>query len=122
MPHSNRPLAVGNPIEDCTGLLCMDDFPGDGVGGYAVVLVVAPDGLHYVQDPSVDYRSGKLMVDGVEGLVADKLGEGLVQPEVLPPLHSDQISEPHVGHLVQDYCPPVEYIVRNIGSERKETF
>ena len=30
------------------------------------------------------------------------LGEGLVQPQVVPPAHGDQITEPHVGHLVRD--------------------
>ena len=29
-------------------------------------------------------------------------GEGLVQPEVVPPAHRDQVAEPHVRHLVQD--------------------
>ena len=30
------------------------------------------------------------------------LGERLVQPEVVPPLHGDEVAEPHVGELVQD--------------------
>ena len=29
-------------------------------------------------------------------------GEGLVQPQVVPPAHGDQVAEPHVGHLVHD--------------------
>ena len=29
-------------------------------------------------------------------------GEGLVQPEVVPPAHGDQVAEPHVRHLVHD--------------------
>ena len=33
---------------------------------------------------------------------AQILGEGLVQPEVVPPPHGDQVAEPHVGHLVRD--------------------
>ena len=29
-------------------------------------------------------------------------GEGFVQPEIIPPLHGDEVAEPHVCHLVQD--------------------
>ncbi len=35
------------------------------------------------------------------GPVAGELGEGLVEPEVVPPAHRDDVAEPHVGHLVQ---------------------
>ena len=30
------------------------------------------------------------------------LGEGLVEPEVVPPLHGHEVAEPHVRELVQD--------------------
>lgn len=38
-----------------------------------------------------------------EGLVAHVLGEGLVQPDVVPPGEGDEVPEPHVGHLVGDH-------------------
>ncbi len=34
--------------------------------------------------------------------VAGPLGERLVEPEVVPPLHGHQVAEPHVRHLVGD--------------------
>ena len=37
-----------------------------------------------------------------EGLVAHVLGEGLVQPDVVPPAQGDEVAEPHVGHFVGD--------------------
>ena len=37
------------------------------------------------------------------GVVAGPLGERLVEPQVVPPLHGDQVAEPHVRHLVQDH-------------------
>ena len=36
-------------------------------------------------------------------VVAGPLGEGLVEPEVVPPAHRDEVAEPHVGHLVEDH-------------------
>ena len=30
------------------------------------------------------------------------LGEGLVEPQVVPPRHRDEVAEPHVGELVED--------------------
>ena len=35
------------------------------------------------------------------GQVGHVLGEGLVEPEVVPPAHGDEVAEPHVGELVQ---------------------
>src|SRR6202049_41402 len=29
-------------------------------------------------------------------------GKALVEPEVVPPAHGDEVSEPHMGHLVED--------------------
>ena len=37
------------------------------------------------------------------GVVAGPLGEGLVEPQVVPPAHGDQVAEPHVRHLVEDH-------------------
>ena len=39
--------------------------------------------------------------------VTHVVGERLVQPEVVPPLHRDQVAEPLVGHLVRDHVGPV---------------
>ena len=36
------------------------------------------------------------------GMVRGPLGEGFVQPQIVPPAHGHQVSEPHVRHLVQD--------------------
>ena len=35
-------------------------------------------------------------------LVAKTGGEGLVEPEVVPPLHGDEVTEPHMAKLVLD--------------------
>ncbi len=39
-------------------------------------------------------------------LQARPRGERLVQPQVVPPRHGDQVAEPHVRHLVQDGLGP----------------
>ena len=41
---------------------------------------------------------------GSKGVLAEDLherGERLVQPDALPPLHGDEVAEPHVRDLVQ---------------------
>ncbi len=74
-------------------------FGGDGVGGGPLVGVVSP-GLAFdsVVDPGVGVAGGGF----VDGLVAHVLGEGLVEPDVVPPGEGDEVAEPHVGHLVGD--------------------
>lgn len=70
----------------------------DGVGGGALVGVVPP-GLP--RDAEVDPGVGEPGGLG-EDLVAHVLGEGLVEPDVVPPGEGDEVAEPHVGHLVGD--------------------
>lgn len=69
------------------------------MGGGPLVGVVAPalagDGE---VGPGVDEAGGL-----GQHLVAHVLGEGLVQPDVVPPLERHQIAEPHMGHLVGDH-------------------
>ena len=50
--------------------------------------------------------------------VAGPLGERLVQPQVVPPAHGDQVAEPHVGQLVQDRVGPL--LVLEVGDLRAE--
>jgi hypothetical protein len=40
-------------------------------------------------------------------VVRGELGERLVEPQVVPPLHRDEVAEPHVRHLVQDRVRPL---------------
>ncbi len=93
-------LGVGDAVEVDLDVLQVVDLGHDRVGGRQLVLPVRP-GLHLVGEggPGVGPPgAGRL------GL-ADRLGVGgerLVQPEVVPPLHGDEVAEPHVGELVQD--------------------
>ncbi len=43
-----------------------------------------------------------LRMHGGHGLVLHPGGKALVEPDVVPPLHGDQVAEPLVGHLVGD--------------------
>lgn len=99
LPQYARALGVGDAVEvEQRGGGVVDGLGGDGVGGGALVGVVAP-GL--AGDPEVG--PGVMEAGGFgEGLVAHVLGEGLVQPDVVPPLEGDEVAEPHVGHLVGD--------------------
>ncbi len=99
LPQHARALGVGDAVEvEQRGGGVVDGLGGDGVGGGALVGVVAP-GL--AGDSEVG--PGVIEAGGFgEGLVAHVLGEGLVQPDVVPPLEGDEVAEPHVGHLVGD--------------------
>ena len=41
-------------------------------------------------------------IGSVGGFEVHEGGEALVQPEVVPPSHRDQISEPHMSNLMRD--------------------
>ena len=53
-------------------------------------------------DPPVPLGS-----EGVGGVHLHEGGEGLVQPDAVPPPHGDQVAEPHVGQLVGDHVGDV---------------
>ncbi len=94
-------LGVGDAVEvqQCGGgVRDVLGGRGDGVGGGPLVGVVAP-GLvaRGVVGPGVAVAGGL-----GEGLETHVLGEGLVEPDVVPPLEGDEVPEPHVGHLVGD--------------------
>lgn len=38
----------------------------------------------------------------VHAHVTNHVGKRFVEPEVIPPLHGDQVSKPHVGDLMED--------------------
>src|SRR3954453_20802924 len=94
LPECGGALGVGDAVEVEEGRGGVVDFlGGDGVGGGALVGVVAPALAH---DAEVDPGVGEAGGFG-EGLVAHVLGEGLVQPDVVPPAQGDEVAEPHVG-------------------------
>ena len=62
-------------------------------GGLAVQREVGPRAEH---------------ADLVRHVVAHEVGERLVEPGVLPPLHRHEVAEPHVRHLVRDHRRAVD--------------
>lgn len=61
-----------------------------------------PPGFSGIEgDPDIGEFS-RCDVDLGDAVVGDEIGEGLIQPEVVPPLHGDEVSEPVVSHLVGD--------------------
>ena len=91
-------LGVGDAVEVGVHRLQVNHVSGDRVGGGQLILPVRPR-LALVGEcrPSIG-EAGRVGVREVAG----PLGEGLVEPQVIPPAHRDQVAEPHVRHLVQD--------------------
>ena len=91
-------LLVGQEVEHPLRLLGRADGVLDRAGR-----VHAVDGERRLArggeaDPAVPRRP--------EGVDAERLhegGEGLVEPDALPPAHRDEVAEPHVGQLVRDH-------------------
>ena len=73
-----------------------------------------PVGLRFSEKSGHEPRAAGLVRD----VVAHEVGERLVEPGVLPPLHRHQVAEPHVGHLVGDHGRPVDAARAASGSLR----
>jgi len=107
-------LGVRDPVEVDLDRLQVRHLAVDRVGGGELVLPVAPvlsDGQE--GGPRLG-EAGRVGVAPVAG----PLGERLVQPEVVPPAHGDQVAEPHVRHLVQDRVGAL--LVLEVGDLRPE--
>ena len=91
-------LLVGDRVEVRHRLRHVGDLAADGVAGGAHVHAVALElaaGQRRRPAVAVLRRADRRPGGGPRR-------EGLVEPEVVPPLHGHQVAEPHVRHLVQD--------------------
>ena len=93
-----RTLGVGDAVEVLLHRLDVVAVRGHRVGRGQLILLVGPGLLHIGKGHP---RAGVL---GLLGL-GDHRGPGgkrLIEPQIIPPAHGDQIPEPHVCQLVQD--------------------
>ena len=100
--QNRRALRIRNAIE-----ILFDRFDVVGVGRHRVrrrqlVLIVRPRLLHIGErhPRRVILRHLRL------GHHRPPRGKRLIQPQIIPPGHGDQVAEPHVGHLVQHRLAP----------------
>ena len=90
-------LGVGDAVEVHLDVLEVVDLGEDRVRGGQLVLPVGPGLLHGGERGPGVVELGVLH----GGQVGHVLGEGLVEPEVVPPAHGHEVAEPHVRELVQ---------------------
>ncbi len=103
-PHPGHQLAqyrgalgVRDAVEVDLHVLQVVDFGEDRVGRGQLVLAVGPGLLHRCEGGPRAREGG--VFHGRE--VGHVFGEGFVEPEVVPPAHGHQVTEPHVGEFVQ---------------------
>ncbi len=96
-PQHGAALFVGDGVERLARLFGVVDVGADGMGRHQRVEGQRRSlaGLEVHPDPP-----GRPPV--VDDLVRHPGGEGLVQPQVVPPLHGDEVPEPLVRELVGD--------------------
>ena len=90
-------LGVGDAIEVHLNVGQVTDLGGDRVSRGQLVLLEAPVLADHEPGPALGVLGGL-----GQSQVAHELGEGLVEPQVVPPLHGDQVAEPHVRQLVKN--------------------
>ena len=90
-------LCIGNAVEVHLDIGKITDLSGNGVSGGELILVHAPVLAEHEAGPT-------FCVLGCFGQsqVAHEFSERLIEPQIVPPLHGDQIAKPHVCQLVED--------------------
>ena len=91
-------LGIGDAVEVDLDGGDVRDVGGNGMRRGQLILAIGPRLL------DVGERRPRAGVLGCLRLAQHRCerGEGFVEPQVVPPLHGDQVAEPHVRHLVQD--------------------
>ena len=109
-----RALGVRDAVEVDLDGLQVRHLAVDRVGGGELVLPVTPVLADRQERGPRVVEPGGVRVAPVAG----PLGERLVQPQVVPPAHGDQVTEPHVRQLVQDRVGAL--LVLEVGDLRPE--
>ena len=98
-------LAIGNTIEEFFGFDGVFGLGGNRMRGGSLVRTDAPLLV-------LDQIQPGLIFDILVGVLAQtghKCGERLVEPEVIPPNHSDQVAEPLMRDFVHDHVLEPEF-------------
>ena len=76
----------------------MIDFGLDGL--YAIEAVPTQGGDHFA--PRIIFPDVPIRLERVNRHIFHQICKTFVQPEIIPPLHGDEIAEPLVAELVRD--------------------
>ena len=107
-------FGVGDPVEVHLDGGDVGDVGCHGVCRRQLILSIRPRLL------DVGERGPGVLVLGGLGLAQHRseCRERFVEPQVIPPLHGDEIAEPHVGHLVQHGLgAPLVQILRDLRTK-----
>ncbi len=107
LAHDDRGLLIDDGAVETAGLAQVLELLTDGVG--------ARRAIHGVRGGVVRGQEPQLVVDPRKRRVHDlrrhEVGEDLLHPHVVEPLHRHQIAEPHVRGLVGDEARAAEHLV-----------
>ncbi len=113
LEHAERrgALLVREKIEHRHAIVRVPYFELDGPRRLEAVDRHRGRARHAESDPALPLR-----LPGVHGKQLHERGEGLVEPDAVPPGHGDEIAEPHVRHFVRDHVgDALELAVRGRG-------
>ena len=107
-------LGIGDAIEVLLHRFDIAGIGGNRVGGRQLILLIGPGFFHIGKGHPRGIVFGFLRLGDGGG----PSGEGLVEPQIVPPLHGDQVTEPHMRQFVEDgVCAALILIVRGLGSK-----
>ena len=109
-----RAFGIGDAVEVLARGIHVWDLRLDWVCSGQLILQIGP-----ILAGAGKIGPGLGVVGAVDGRIrTHKFRERLLEPQVIPPLRSDQITEPHMGHLVQDgICTAGVLRARGVGAE-----
>ncbi len=97
------PFWISNAVKDGISDLSIGNGAGDRVCCYFLVLYIAPCLSHKEHGHCVRRWERKIRINERKAEIGGEVSKGLIKPKIIPPLHGDKISEPHVRQFMR-YC------------------
>ena len=94
--HDRRALLVGQHVVHALGVSGGDHLVLDGSGGAQRIHIERGSPLDRERVPALPLGS-----EGIGGGHLHEGGKSFLQPDAVPPVHGDEIAEPHVRQLVR---------------------
>ena len=91
-------FSIGDSVKICRSVLGIGDVHFDRVSGNELIFGIGP-----LFGSGIKGLPGALEFRRFDQCKARHVsGKTFVQPKIVPPLHGDEVTEPHVGHFVKN--------------------
>ena len=110
-------FGVGNSVEVVEGDIGVGDWSSDGMSPVISFIFLVAPGFPVSEVHVRRFKGGdEGIIDFVKDEMRNKVGKTLVEPEIVPPIHGDEIAEPVMRQLMHEgICKIIVVVLCRVG-------